>query len=83
MGALSVRAAASRCHSPLGCMQWGSRYRRYTPHRPGALLVDRMNLNPGGVQPHAEKLSLLLFPVAVILRRDPISSLRPGLTMIV
>ena len=25
MGALSVRAAASRCHSPSGCMQWDSK----------------------------------------------------------
>ena len=30
MGALSVRAAASRCHSPSGCMQWDSKYKIYT-----------------------------------------------------
>ena len=30
MGALSVRAAASRCHSPSGCMQWDSKYKTYT-----------------------------------------------------
>ena len=31
MGALSERAAASRCHSPSGCMQWDSKYETYTP----------------------------------------------------
>ena len=30
MGALSVGAAASRCHSPSGCMQWDRKYKTYT-----------------------------------------------------
>ena len=32
MGALSERAAASRCHSPSGCMQWDSKYETYNTH---------------------------------------------------
>ena len=31
MGALSVGAAASRFHSPSGCMQWDSKYETMVP----------------------------------------------------
>ena len=34
MGALSERAAASRCHSSSGCMQWDSKYKTYTHSLP-------------------------------------------------
>ena len=41
MGALSVGAAASRCHSPSGCMQWDRKYKTYT-HCQLLLLLSRL-----------------------------------------
>ena len=44
MGALSVRAAASRCHSPSSCMQWDRKYKTYTHCQTKTLASPKLSI---------------------------------------